>query len=226
VQAILDVLGQQGTLVVPAMTPDNRDPSTWNPPPPEREWGRMRETLPPFDPAKTPSVGVGVVAEQVRRWPGSARSAHPQSSFAAVGARAAELMADHRLESHLGEESPLSKLVAVSARVLLLGVGYATTTAFHLGEYRRRNPPMRDYSCAVLRAGERVWVTYRDVDLDASDFEDLGKAFEYECDMVHTSRVGEATAKLFPLSSAVDFAGSWIDGNRPDTQLQTGFPVR
>ena len=32
VQALLDVLGPAGTLVVPSQTTGNRDPSTWRPP--------------------------------------------------------------------------------------------------------------------------------------------------------------------------------------------------
>jgi hypothetical protein len=38
VHALLDLLGPDGTLVVPSQTADNRDPSTWTPPPPEAWW--------------------------------------------------------------------------------------------------------------------------------------------------------------------------------------------
>ena len=53
-------------------------------------------------------------------------------------------MADHRLESHLGEYSPLAKLYRMEASVLLLGVGYQVCSAFHLAEYRYvESPPTR-----------------------------------------------------------------------------------
>src|SRR5258705_9644856 len=56
VQALLDVLGEHGTLVVPTHTPDNSDPAGWlHPPVPESWWPIIREQTPGFDPALTPS---------------------------------------------------------------------------------------------------------------------------------------------------------------------------
>ena len=78
VQAVLDVLGPDGTLVVPTHTPDNTDPAGWqHPPVPEAWWPVIREQAPGFDPARTPSRWMGVIAETVRTWPGAVRSAHP-----------------------------------------------------------------------------------------------------------------------------------------------------
>ena len=72
------------------------------------------------------------------------RSAHPQTSFAALGPKARELMNDHAVDCHLGECSPLGRLYEEGAWILLLGVGYATCSAFHLAEYRYTpNPPTR-----------------------------------------------------------------------------------
>ena len=88
-----------------------------------------------FDPEATPT-SAGAVAEALRTTPGAERSDHPQSSFAAVGHDARELMAGHRLNCHLGEDSPLAKLYERDASILLLGVEYLSCTAFHLAEYR------------------------------------------------------------------------------------------
>jgi aminoglycoside 3-N-acetyltransferase len=215
VQALLDVLGPAGTLVVPAQTPYNRDPSLLTDPPlPESWWPVVREHLPGFDPAVTPSETVGVVAERVRTWPGSVRSAHPQSSFAAVGRHAEELMRGHRLDCHLGEESPLARLEEAGARVLLLGVGYDRATAFHLAEYRLPDPPMREYSCAVTTPHGRRWVTYQDISLDDSDFAALGADFERASDTVRAGTVGSANCRLFPLRAAVAFAAGWMGRHR------------
>ena len=47
VQALLDVLGPDGTLVVPTHTPDNTDPADWrNPPVPESWWPVIRRRRP------------------------------------------------------------------------------------------------------------------------------------------------------------------------------------
>lgn len=169
VQSLLDVVGPDGTVMVPTGTAGNCDPARWErtlgQAVPEQWWAPIRDHLPAFDAATTPSTGMGSVAETVRTWPGAIRSAHPQSSFAAVGRQCRRITEGHDLDCHLGENSPLGRLMDVEASVLLLGVGYDVCTSFHLAEYRQPEPRTRDYECVVLdhNAG-RVWFRYRDVD--------------------------------------------------------------
>lgn len=215
VQALIDTLGSDGTLVVPTHTPDNSDPAGWrNPPVPEPWWPVIRDHLPAYDPRITPSNGMGVVAECVRTWPGARRSVHPRSSFAALGPRAGDLVGLHDLGCELGDRSPLGALERADARVLLLGVGYGCCTAFHLGEYRVPRPRRTTEWSAVATPGGRRWVSYDEVDLDASDFAALGNAFERERP-VSSGPVGDATARLFPVRGAVSYATSWLVEHRP-----------
>lgn len=215
VQALTDAVGPQGTLAVPTQTPDNSDPAQWRAPAvPESWWPIIRAQSPGFDPRVTPSRGMGRIPEILRTWPGATRSAHPQTSFAALGPRADSLTGHHPLRCALGEESPLARLEEAGARVLLLGVGYESCTAFHLAEYRLPRPATAPSSCAVLRPdGTREWVTYTDVDLDAADFADLGAAFE-ATGALTTGQVGRAHARLFSLPRAVAFARSWLSEHR------------
>jgi aminoglycoside 3-N-acetyltransferase len=170
VQALLDVLGPAGTLVVPTQTSDNSDPKHWqHPPVPEAWWPVIREQTPAFDPAVSPTRGLSVLVEAVRTWPGAFRSSHPQTSFAAVGAQAAALMATHELDSHLGEGSPLAALERADAQVLLIGVGFDVCTAFHLAEYRVPTPKT-EFGCAVQSDNGREWLTYTDVATTSDDF--------------------------------------------------------
>jgi aminoglycoside 3-N-acetyltransferase len=226
--ALGDVLGSAGTVVVPTFTAGNSDTSRTH-----REATRdMTEyqrdaylaAMPPFDPATTPSEEMGSLAETVRCGEGAVRSVHPQTSFAALGARASQLMADHDQECHLGERSPLGRLYQVGAQVLLLGVGYEVCSAFHLAEYRIPGAARKEYRCVVLRGGERHWMVYEDVDLDDGDFGALGAAFEaVDADrsepLVRRGPVGRVEARLFPLTEAVDFATTWLTGNRPPSIL-------
>jgi aminoglycoside 3-N-acetyltransferase len=214
VGALRDVLGPVGTLVVPAMTPGNSDTSrlyqertqgmTW--------WQRRRYRcgMPPFDPASTPGAGTGHIAEHVRTGDGAVRSAHPQSSFAAIGAQSKHFMRGHAPDCHFGERSPLARLYEAGGQILLLGVGYESCTAFHLAEYRyTADPPRRRYACVVMRNGRRKWWHYQDVVLDDSDFAAIGKALA-ATDSVRTGTVGAAEAALIPLRAAVDFAVDWL----------------
>lgn len=56
------------------------------------------------------------------------RTGPPEEPFTAALSR------DHPLDCRLGESSSLGRLGIVGARVLLLGVGFESYTAFHLGE--------------------------------------------------------------------------------------------
>lgn len=221
--ALRDVLGPDGTLVVPAFTAGNSDTS----PAYRKRTRNMTDeqrvthhaTMPPFDPASTPSQGMGMLAETVRCERDAVRSVHPQTSFAAVGARAAELLAGHAEDCHLGEHSPLARLYAADARVLLIGVGYEVCSALHLAEYRISGVPWREYRCVVLRDRTRRWISYKDVDLDDSDFGALGAAFEAHdatlpVPVVRRSQLGLTIARLVPMRAAVDFAADWLTRNR------------
>jgi aminoglycoside 3-N-acetyltransferase len=220
VQALLDRVGPSGTVAVPTFTAGNCDPSRWavtrGRGVPSDRWPALREQLPPFDPAVTPSQNMGAVAEAVRTWPGAVRSTHPQTSFAAVGSAAAPLMDGHPPQCHLGPGTPLARLAARRAKVLLLGVPYAVCTAFHLAEYQQPDPPLRDYECVVLHGGRRRWFRYRDVLLDDDDFELLGRALESSAAGAEVRRVqaGTATLRLIPIEVCVAFARTWIAANR------------
>ncbi|MEU5719233.1 AAC(3) family N-acetyltransferase [Streptomyces sp. NPDC020403] len=219
--ALRRALGPQGTLVVPTFTPENSDTSSVHL---DRvrglgkeERAAVRAQMPPFDRATSPAPSMGRLAESVRLTPGAVRSAHPQTSFAAVGPAAARLLGHHRPDCHLGEDSPLARLYEADAHVLLLGTGFGSCTAFHLAEYRLPAPPRRLYRCVVASDGGRRWWEYEDIRLDDSDFPSLGAAFERSdaAGEVRGGTVGAAPSRLFRLRAAVDFATRWLREHRP-----------
>lgn len=165
VGALRDALGEHGTLVVPAFTPENSDTSAHYL---DRVRGltdqareAVRASMPPFDAATSAAPSMGRLAEAVRLTEEAVRSGHPQTSFAALGPLARNLVADHRSDCHLGEDSPLARLYDLRAQVLLLGTGFDTCTAFHLGEYRVPVPPRRSYRCVVTTEGRLPLVGVR-----------------------------------------------------------------
>ncbi|AZK93371.1 MULTISPECIES: aminoglycoside N(3)-acetyltransferase [Streptomyces] len=214
--ALVDALGPGGTLVLPAFTPANSTTSRAHL---DRIDGMsaeqvrdFRERMPAFDPAVTPSEGMGRLAESVRTASGAVRSAHPQTSFAALGGRAAELLAHHPLTSHLGWDSPLGALHRAGARVLMINVDFSACTAFHLAEYHP-SAPRRPYSCVVRQPdGGKKWTTYEDVVLDDTEFDTIGADLPPR--LVRTGQLGGARARLFPIKEAVRHADRWMSEKR------------
>jgi aminoglycoside 3-N-acetyltransferase len=215
VRALLDVLGPEGTLVVPTHTPDNTDPAGWrHPPVPEAWWQVIRAQAPGFDPSCTPSRWMGVIAEAVRTWPGALRSDHPQVSFAAVGRHAAHIVGGHQRDDALGERSPLGAVYRADGKVLLLGCGHDSNTSLHLAEWRQKSPPRAVTGSSVRQPdGTEQWTEWVDVVPDEDDFERLGADFE-ATGAAATGRVGGATARLMSQRALVDFATAWMAAHR------------
>jgi aminoglycoside 3-N-acetyltransferase len=143
IEALRDVLGPSGTLVMPAWTGDDEAP---------------------FDPRTTPaSEDLGVVADTFWRMDGVLRSEHLQA-FAAAGPQAAYINRDPLpLPPHL-PESPVGRVHDLDGQVLLLGVGHDADTTLHLAELIARVPYGLPKHCTVLRDGRPVRVDYREND--------------------------------------------------------------
>ncbi len=217
IQALEQALGPNGTLVVPTHTCYLSEPSLWRSPPVPGDWlATIRRTMPAFDPAVTPSRGMGAIPECFRSQPGVLRSNHPHDSFAARGPRADFIVGSHALHEGLGESSPLARLYDADASVLLLGVMHDSNTSLHLAEYRARYSSRRfvDNGAPVMIGNRRRWAHIRHLNYRVSDFNRLGAGFAAETGEVHTGNIGAAPSLLFPQRRIVDYAVHWLERYR------------
>ncbi len=216
IQALLAAVGPDGTILMPAHSNHNTEPSEWrHPPVPASWWPVIRAHTPAYDPRTTPTRGLGAVPELFRTWPGAVRSGHPVLSLAALGPRADDLLAEHDLEDEVGDRSPLGRLYALDGHVLLLGVGHANNSSLHLAEARARYAGKRNArrGSAMWVDGARRWVTYETLDTNADDFAIIGAAFD-EAQGVLARRVGLAEARFFRQRPLVDFGVAWMEEHR------------
>jgi aminoglycoside 3-N-acetyltransferase len=214
VDALQEVVTDDGTLVMPTHT-GYTDPAGWSNPPVPDEWKvRIRETMPAYRPDSTPTRGMGAIPECFRTYPNTYRSDHPAVSFAAWGADAEAVVRDHALDYRLGENSPLARVYEMDGDVLLLGVGHDTNTSLHLAEHRAdiENETTTNGG-PILSDGKRVWVEYENIEENTDDFIELGADFERNVGLT-AGRIGAATAKLVSQRTLVAFAVEWFEANR------------
>ena len=223
VMALEEVLGAEGTLVMPTHSSILTEPSHWmNPPVPATWFETIRAETPAFDPELTPTLGMGLVPETFRRQRGTIRSMHPSVSFAARGARAEEIVGDHPLDDGLGERSPLGRLDAIGGHVLLIGVDHDRNTSMHLAEHRSEweGKERIVQGGPIMRDGARVWASYDDLDYDSTDFLRIGRCFEADTDFVRIAPVARSLARLMPVRPLVRYATEWMRRMRPGSLVE------
>lgn len=216
IEALIDVVGEDGTIMMPTQSWKNLDPDIgvhWEEP---KEWYQIiRDNWPAYDKRITPTNTMGKVAEMFRSWPGAMRSDHPARSVAAWGKNAEYLTKNHDLSNIFGKGSPIDRLYELDGYVLLIGCGYDKNTSIHLADAIAEYPTKHNEinSSAVMVNGERKWVSYETLAVDGEDFVQIGEEFEKVHD-VKTVVVGNATLRFMKQRDIVDFAIKWIEKNR------------
>ena len=115
--ALVEAVGSDGTVVAPAFT-----------------FRHEASFHPVIDPAGDPSE-MGAISEAVRRMPGALRSTAYRHSFAAVGRHATTVTDTDPGLAVFDLHSTFGRLLALDAKIVLLGLTYVSCTSFHFGEY-------------------------------------------------------------------------------------------
>ena len=216
IRVLLDLVGEQGTIMMPSQTWKNLDPETgvhWLEP--KEWWPVIRDNWPAYDKKVTPAIGMGAVARMFCVWPGVERSDHPARSVAAYGKYAKYLTENHDISNIFGQGSPVDKLYEIDGYILLIGVGYDKNTSIHLAETKAEFPTKKyttEHS-AVMVEGQRQWIAYETQDVDDSDFVEMGEAYD-KAASIEIHLVGQASVRYFRQAPFVDWAVKWLEKHR------------
>ncbi|MFC4307853.1 AAC(3)-IV family aminoglycoside N-acetyltransferase [Steroidobacter flavus] len=188
IDALCDVLGPEGTLVMPS-------------------WTELDDE--PFDARTTPSAkDLGVVAQTFWRLPGVRRSDHFHA-FAALGPQAEVITADPLpLPPHI-PASPVGRVHDLDGQVLLLGVGHDANTTLHLAELIAGVPYRTPSYCTVLEHGRPTRIDYGENNHCCVRFalaDDWLRARQLQAE----GRVGQAHARLVRSRDLVSVALEYL----------------
>ena len=203
--ALIEVLGYGGTIIMPMHCAENTDPTYFeNPAISFEDMNRYRANMPVFDAFKSETYMMSKIVDNLRRREKSVVSEHPNVAFVALG-KYAKLLCNHQnLDFGLGEESPLGRLYGLKAHCLLVGVDYDSMTSMHLAEYKTEIRPIIMNGAAILENGHRHWSKYLDFDLNSDDgFNEIGKHLE-DKKLVQIDYLNEAKCRLLRIDTAVD----------------------
>ncbi len=192
IDALLDVLGPEGTLVMPAFNFDFNKGQPW-------------------DVRSTPSQ-MGVLTELVRTDPRARRIFHPIYSFSIIGKHAEELTRE-RYKSSYERKSLFGKLRDLDGKIMIIGLSYNHSLTFvhHVEEmegvdYRY----LKGFTGQVTdENGETTTDTYymlvRDLDQGVLTAVDPMGVLMEEQGVVKSQRIGEADVKLMKANEAYAF---------------------
>lgn len=206
VEALIELIGNKGTLVMPAATPYCLHPSMWEEGKISEEWhDKIAENSPLFDIDHTPTT-MGAIPETFRKWNDTLRSNHPISSVCARGKIANDLISEHSLSLSESINTPYEKVYKNDFKILLLGVGFNRCTMLHFGESLSNHPRHTKSKYQILEGDTKKWVEITDMANDNSTyFPQIGEAF-LTLRKTFIGNIGNAKSMLFSSKELVDFS--------------------
>ena len=201
VSALLEVIGERGTLVVPTFT-----------------FVHEVEDDPIIDPRSDPSE-MGAITEAARTHPRALRSAAYRHSFAAIGRHAEVIAGVDPSLSVFDLRSSFGVMLALNTQILMLGMTYASCTSFHFAEwlcevpYRRVIPldvKVRRADGTVVPQAVTDYQPHSYTGTRRPDFNRMGRMLE-ERRLVGIAAVGNAVARRFAMRDLIDLAQAEAD---------------
>ncbi len=192
IDALLDVLGEEGTLIMPTFNFDFCKGKPW-------------------DVRSTPSH-MGILTELVRQDPRSKRVFHPIYSFAILG-KHADFLTRERYKSSYGANSVFAKLRQLDGKIMVIGLRYNDSMTFfhHVEEmegvdYRY----MKEFTGLVTDEDGNTYedtftMLVRDIERGVHTMVDPMGALMEEAGMITVRQIGAAKVSLMKANEVYEF---------------------
>jgi aminoglycoside 3-N-acetyltransferase len=192
IDALLEVLGEEGTLIMPAFNFDFCKGAPW-------------------DVNETPSH-MGIITELVRQNPESRRVFHPIYSFSILG-KHKDYLSSVTDKSAYGAGSLFAKLRELDGKMLIIGLDYTNSWTFvhHIEEMEGVNYRyMKEFSGEITDAEGNTYqdtftMLVRDIEMGVvTEVNPMGTLME-KAGVVSVGKIGEAVVKLMKANEAYAF---------------------
>ncbi|MBC8332851.1 MAG: AAC(3) family N-acetyltransferase [Anaerolineae bacterium] len=192
IDALLHVLGEDGTLIMPTFNFDFCKGAPW-------------------DVNETPSH-MGIITELVRKDPRSQRVFHPIYSFAVIGAQAGFLTAE-RYKSSYERKSLFGKLCRLDGKIMVVGLPYNDSMTFfhHVEEiegvdYRY----LKTFTGMITDENGKTYedsfqMLVRDIEQGVETMVDPMGALAEEAGLITVAQIGQAKVSLMNANQIYDF---------------------
>jgi aminoglycoside 3-N-acetyltransferase len=203
IDALLAVLGENGTLIMPTFNFDFCKGVPW-------------------DVRNTPSQ-MGVITNMVRENPNAKRVFHPIYSFAVLG-KQADALTRERYKSSFEEKSLFGKLRALGGKIMIIGLSYTNSMTFFHHVEEMEGVDYRYIKAFTGQVTEEDGRTYEDTftmlvrDLDKgviTEVNPMGALME-EAGIISVRKIGETDVKLMRADDVYRFTAREM---RRDPQL-------
>lgn len=200
--ALMESVGYEGTIVMPAFTPHLSDPANKQEHVARMHWDEVRMNASAFDKKKSIPKTRNTLLLQFLHNDGVLRSYHPLYSFAAWGKYAKLICDKHPLHFGLNEDSPLGKLEELNGYCVLLGNVGDECTVFSLAHYKKNLLPVKVVYAPIENNRKVQWKAMLDLDTSGKSSRSCFDAME-DRKVIRHAFLGGGRCSLFSIREAV-----------------------